>query len=150
MAQTAVLLSLRCLVSWNSLLLAVAFFQGKVGCRFALHFLDQQAGWDMFFLWWWQKREKQEGQPRCIFQVFACITSINMPLAKESQRAKPNIHGVGDGLYYQLGGDTAKSHLRPQEGGGEESNTMTGRELVIKDQLLTLSWQFREPHRAKN
>ena len=73
------------------------------------------------------------------FQVFACITSINMPLAKVSQRAKPNIHGVGDALYYQLGGDTAKSHLRSQEGGGEELKTMTGRELVIKDQLLTLS-----------
>ena len=62
-----------------------------------------------------------------------------MPLAKVSQRAKPNFCGVGDGLHRQLGGDTAKSHLRSQEGGGEESKTVTGRELVIKDQLLTLS-----------
>ena len=74
-----------------------------------------------------------------MFQVFAFITSINMPLAKVSQRAKPSFRGVGDGLRYQLGGDTAKSHVRSKEGGGEEPKTMTGRELVIKDQLLTLS-----------
>ena len=60
----------------------------------------------------------QEGQPRCIFQVFACVTSTNMPLAKVSQRAKPHTHGIGDGLHCQLGGGTTKSHARSQEGGG--------------------------------
>lgn len=61
---------------WVTLHLTGVGSKLNTGFTSVSHFLDQQAGWDVFFSWWWQKCQMREGKPKCTIQAFTWITPL--------------------------------------------------------------------------